>query len=379
MSNARLYDANGRLISGRVDHLLVPRMSFRDRRPPHARASAKIEGRISFQLINRLGKITRAGESKNLILDQGLDLVADNGLATAVFAYCAVGTGSTAPATSDTSLVSELARTNNTFDSDTYTKTANGVYDISRYFEFAYGSANGNLTEFGMSPDSAGGSNLFSRALFVDGGGSPTTITKTSDEKLRVTYTLTVTLTPVVSTVGSFTITNVTPDPITGHYLLVNPGNAHLPHPDLGLFNFLASGEAPGKSGGYGIYASGPVIGGYSFDGNSNLAYDDGVWAKRFTTAGDGAVTFDYLPTGTPPAYVPGSYQRGSYQQSCDTGAMLYSIAGFAMNGGNWSDSLGNVDNTSGYTFVFDTGMSFTKDDLHTLAVGTPVVSWARA
>ena len=371
----------------RESGLLVPRypdgMRVRDRVAPPAKVGARMEGRIHYQLVDREGKIVDEGESHNLVLDAGLDLVASHGLGQGIFAYCVVGTGSTAPAATDTGLVAELTRTNTTWQGDSTVRTSNGVYDISRYFEFTYGAANGNLTEFGFSPNSGTGANLFSRALFRDGGGSPKTITKTSSEKLRVNYTLTVTLTPVTSTVGSFTITNVTPAPLTGHYLLIQPGNTHIPRPDLGTFNWLATGAVAGNSGGYGTYASGPAIGGFSFDGNTHLSYGDTIWDHRFYQGSNGSATsgatgYSYMTGGSPPAYVAGSYQRGTYQQGVDTGLMNYTIYGFAINGGNWSDGSGAVEQTPGYIFAFDSGVSFAKDNLHTLTVGTPVVSWSR-
>ena len=62
-------------------------------------------------------------------------------------------------------------------------------YYISHIVEyhFAIGAAAGNLSELGVGWASSG-TTLFSRALILDSGGTPTTITVLSDEYLYVTY-----------------------------------------------------------------------------------------------------------------------------------------------------------------------------------------------
>ena len=57
-------------------------------------------------------------------------------------------------------------------------------------FRFGQGVAAGNLTEVGIRSDAGPNSALFSRALIVDSGGNPTTLTILSDEYLDVTYEL---------------------------------------------------------------------------------------------------------------------------------------------------------------------------------------------
>src|SRR5690606_19968859 len=82
--------------------------------------------------------------------------------------YAAVGTDSSTPANSDTGLGSELARTDTTFATETITRPSPGVYQLTRFIEFDYSVANGNLTEWGFSSSASAGSNLFNRALFTD-------------------------------------------------------------------------------------------------------------------------------------------------------------------------------------------------------------------
>ena len=120
----------------------------------------------------------------NLILDQGLNRWGTGAIITA----CQVGTGNTAPAATQTQLANFLAGTTS-IQSQTTSAQSTPPYYGSRIFTFRFnaGAATGNLSEVGVGWSSASG-NLFSRALILDGGGSPTTITVLSDEILDVSY-----------------------------------------------------------------------------------------------------------------------------------------------------------------------------------------------
>lgn len=126
----------------------------------------------------------------NLITNAGLDLLGTlTGASSTVFAFCRVGSGNTAPADTDTALVSQVA-----FSSTEQAQTS-GVNRTGAFYgwrrrtlRFAAGVATGTLAEVGVSATQAGA--LFSRALILDGGGVPTTITVLSDEVLDVTYEL---------------------------------------------------------------------------------------------------------------------------------------------------------------------------------------------
>ena len=122
----------------------------------------------------------------NLILNGGLDRMGAN------FDYlnwCQVGSGSTAPVATQTALVNRIAGTN-TQQADVNGAQASAPYYgwRRRTYRFAQGVAAGNLSEVGVGWATSG--SLFSRALILDGGGSPTTITVLSDEMLDVTYEL---------------------------------------------------------------------------------------------------------------------------------------------------------------------------------------------
>lgn len=122
----------------------------------------------------------------NLILNGGLDRMGAN----ADYLYwCQVGSGSTAPVAAQAALVNRIAGTN-TGQAIVAGAQASAPYYgwLRRTYRFAVGVAAGNLSEVGVGWASTG--SLFSRALILDGGGSPTTITVLSDEVLDVTYEL---------------------------------------------------------------------------------------------------------------------------------------------------------------------------------------------
>lgn len=125
----------------------------------------------------------------NHITNVGLDMCA-----TTFNRYnsCQVGTGTAAPTDADTSL--------QTFHAGTSTKvqiSATGNASVAPYwyedykrYDFATGAVVGNMTEVGIGPSSTTGTDLFSRELIRDSGGSPTAISVSGTEALRVHHRL---------------------------------------------------------------------------------------------------------------------------------------------------------------------------------------------
>lgn len=122
----------------------------------------------------------------NLILDAGLDRMGAN---SDYLAWCQVGSGSTAPANTQTTLVARIAGTNSK-QADTAANSGAAPYFARRTitYRFAQGVATGVLSEVGVGWATTG--SLYSRALILDALGSPTTITVLADESLDVTYEL---------------------------------------------------------------------------------------------------------------------------------------------------------------------------------------------
>lgn len=128
----------------------------------------------------------------NLITDLGLDQ--PGGVSPSLMAAISVGTGNTAPAVSDTTLVARVA-TSTVDEGSSYTASVGTPGDPDWYTAYTFtrrfgaGAAAGNLAEIGVTASSSPW-NCFSRALILDGGGSPTTLTVLSDEYLDASYRL---------------------------------------------------------------------------------------------------------------------------------------------------------------------------------------------
>lgn len=124
-------------------------------------------------------------EFTNLITNNGLDLLSSAGNWAST---CAVGSGNTAPANTDTALVALVGSTT-TINGATSTIQPSSPYygAVTIVYNFAAGVATGNLAEVGVGSAT---NSLMSRALILDGGGSPTTITVLSSESLYVTFIL---------------------------------------------------------------------------------------------------------------------------------------------------------------------------------------------
>jgi hypothetical protein len=137
----------------------------------------------------------------NIITDVGLDLI---GTSSGWFDRCQVGTGNSTPAAGNTALDTLLATSSNRTDrTGSSNNTADRYCEATVVYRFSAGSATGNVSEIGMLLNS--GSVLFSRALILDGGGSPTTITVLSDEALDCTYQVRM-YPPLTDATGSFLI-----------------------------------------------------------------------------------------------------------------------------------------------------------------------------
>jgi hypothetical protein len=164
-----------------------------------ANVKSKVAGRYRLCVYRDDGSLKEdTGWFDNLILDQGLDQigqVSNSGVSFGepiLWATGSVGTGSTAPATTDTQLEAWVATAGNYAGYVTSYVPAAGsdpaYWKCLHTYRFGAGAAAGNLTEVGVGITNYDGTGLFSRALIVDGGGSPTTLVVTSTEILDLTY-----------------------------------------------------------------------------------------------------------------------------------------------------------------------------------------------
>lgn len=138
------------------------------------------------------GESRNLASFENLILDSGLNRL---GTGSVIDGAC-VGTGTTVPENSQTSLGS-LLRVTTTEQSRTElsgSTTAPYYAECRIVYRFAAGTAAGNLSEvglgWGVNTSANTISGLWCRALIKDNAGNPTTITVLSDEVLDIVYTL---------------------------------------------------------------------------------------------------------------------------------------------------------------------------------------------
>lgn len=150
-----------------------------------------------WELVRRDGSVKHRGSVHNLILDEGLAALHDNDdshLGNNFYwrtCYLIVGTDNTEPAVGQSGVITPLASTNSAGGfSRSAGHSAGGGYVWGQEVRvFSFGSANGNLTELGTASGAHtdGARVNWNRQLFRDELGDPVTITKTSDEELRVT------------------------------------------------------------------------------------------------------------------------------------------------------------------------------------------------
>lgn len=153
-----------------------------------------LKGIFNLKFTNvKTGQI-RELEFTNLILNSGLDRMAVG----AFIAGCVLGSASSTPVVTDTSITSILGSSTTLQAYGVGTaNTSTPPYWCSYYwtYRFIEGVATGNISQVAMAFGTIyTGSNtytgLFSLALVKDSGGTPITITKLADEVLDVTYTL---------------------------------------------------------------------------------------------------------------------------------------------------------------------------------------------
>lgn len=127
------------------------------------------------------------GPFKNAITDIGLERCATGSAAT----VCYYGTGTIPASTSDTQMGAQTGFSGAAFGSTT-TRTTSSPYWVQNAITFRFNptGSNQNLTEVGVGWSTSSTGALWSRALIVDGGGSPVTLTLLADEYLDVTYSL---------------------------------------------------------------------------------------------------------------------------------------------------------------------------------------------
>jgi hypothetical protein len=195
----------------------VPEYSHPDPLVVQQHIGIQLEGIYHVELLDKhTHEVKFSSTFNNIITDAGLDrLMTGTDVLESLVRNLEAGTGTTAPNTSDTTLVAPVtprsSGSGNFPDEVTYVDSGSYAYtNIFRTRIFNDTEANGVLTELGFFNAPTAGI-MFSRVLIKDGTGTPTSIVKTSNDILRVRYNLRVYLPTNNNTItGSFTWRGVT-------------------------------------------------------------------------------------------------------------------------------------------------------------------------
>lgn len=183
--------------------------------PPHVTTPLGIRGIVkSVELIDaKTGLIKRRLEEfENLITNAGLNGIGNGTRIDALAKWIAVGTDNTAPDVTDTALGSQLGgryEDNGGFFDQQDAGPSYAYWSFVRTREIPENDCNGNLTELALFSAESGGT-MWMRQLFLS-GGSPTTLTKTNNEILRIIYEWRVYLV-LIPTTDALTINSVAID-----------------------------------------------------------------------------------------------------------------------------------------------------------------------
>ncbi|MBO1438345.1 hypothetical protein [Meiothermus sp. CFH 77666] len=332
--------------------IILPRLVVRERIPPPAKVGMTLEPQtMHWQIIGPDGRVVREADQAchNLVLDNAKELVATLGLFEQS-EWAVIGTGSTAPNPSQTGLVNERARTNQTGGpTDSTTEVSTGVWEITRYRQFTAAQVGGqNLTEWGFSGSGTAGNNLMSRELFRDGSNNPVTLTLDSDQQLRLIYKVRVTVGPTTPQTASMNITGI--GNRTGQFVLqqriITGAHGYNANPVQGLSSFARAANPPKWI--------------YGFQ-RRTLGYGDAFWDIN------NMVDF----AGAYEAYTANSQNRKMSPAVRSVTEVNGTIVGIGMNE--------NHAITGPYPrmyFQFDVGQEITKDNLHELTIAGFEISW---
>lgn len=161
-----------------------------------ATAHVRIQGEYKCVLNQGTERETSTGWMRNLVTDRGLDSLGSSsfglGFGQSPLEYISVGSGTVAPAASDTSLGAYIFGAPGLLVRDSQVNLGAPTYagQFTLHYTFPKNSFTGNITEIGLGT-SPSGANLFSRTLVVDNSGTPTALTVTSTDQLTIYYRLT--------------------------------------------------------------------------------------------------------------------------------------------------------------------------------------------
>lgn len=195
--------------------------------------SAKVAGKFKITVTNPEGETkVLADWFDNMILDAGL-----NRLGTGdCLPYCSVGSGTTAPSAGQTQLSNYIGSVSASSYGSNAATSAPYYWARNVTYSFTQGAVTGALSEVGVG---WAANTLFSRALILDVGNNPTTITVLSTDVLTISYELRL-YPPVSDITGTVVLGGVT------YNTIIRASNANSSSYATGIGNlitFLVTGQ----------------------------------------------------------------------------------------------------------------------------------------
>lgn len=297
-----------------------------------AGSSTTVTASGSIFVAAHVGQLLRfdSGEERYIASQTGTECV------VTVAVNIAAPTLFTVWAVNQTGLASELARTGTylTGTGNTGRSQASNVFTYKWTYDFAAEVGNVNYTELGWSESASVAANLNSRTLIAGG-----TVSVLIGQQLRVIYSLAVTISPAVTTPGTYSITGWPVAPaatVDGDYIFANP----------------VSGVVPGL--------------------NTSGGPSPGTFPGQRDSSGSGMI----LGTGSTLPTFGNSYSGGTTANSTSQTYLAYTSQSFFLdaesafnlttgNGTTWR-GICNVSG-NGLVFVFDEAQ--TKANTHTLTL----------
>jgi hypothetical protein len=145
----------------------------------------RVGGEYRVKVIRAGLPVKDTGWMPNIVTNIGLDRLLSRTVNPTNI--CRVGTGSSTPVATNSALDSQIGSQGSASYASLNEGTPNYQTLITATYTFTLGAVVGNITELGVGATTSG-ADLFSRALILDGGGAPTTISVTAADQLIVVY-----------------------------------------------------------------------------------------------------------------------------------------------------------------------------------------------
>mgnify|MGYP001212023474 CR=1 FL=1 len=172
----------------------VPQIMIKRYIEPQDPLETKVGVKGHFHVVKkRRGIIVQELDFDNIIVDTGLKRFAsdDSQFMLDKIKYCILGTGTSTPTSTDTSLQAGASTTKKQYSSFSSKLGSGADRYLQMMYEYGLSDAVGTWTEVALTWVS--GSNIspiFCRMLFKDDEGNPISIEKTGDDTLTIIYTL---------------------------------------------------------------------------------------------------------------------------------------------------------------------------------------------